>query len=138
MSQRPSDNIQPAALKVLLVEDSFAVAQSFTFLMEDHGWDIIGPASTLSHAIDLIHTRDIDVAVLDINIQGKIVTPVAQLLLEKKVPFVFLSGYGNMDDMIPKPFKTCPMLLKPVDESALLQTVEQLVHPPARSVDDPA
>ena len=113
-------------LKVLLVEDSFAVAQSFVFLMEDSGWQIVGPAPTIDKALDLIDQTPIDIAVLDVNLQGQIITPVAQKLQSLGIPFLFLTGYGDTDDMLPSHLNAYPMLYKPVDEQILVRTVTQL------------
>jgi CheY-like chemotaxis protein len=131
-SSRPknTESGTPDTLRVLLVEDSFAVAQSFSFMMEEYGWSIIGPAPSVEVAIDLIERHTIDVAVLDINLRGVIVTPVAQRLTEMGIAFLFLTGYGDTDDMLPAQFKDAPMLLKPVDETDLIQTVQALLNPP--------
>ncbi|MBL4701543.1 MAG: response regulator [Phycisphaeraceae bacterium] len=118
---------EPDALKVLLVEDSYAVAQSFIFLMEDHGWHIVGPAPTITQSIELIEQHPIDVAVLDINLQGSVITPVADLLQNKSIPFVYLTGYANIDDILPDHLKQHPILLKPIDVESLIQTIKQLV-----------
>lgn len=134
-----NDNSQSGTtghLNVLLVEDSFAVAQSFTFLMEEYGWRIIGPAPTVEAALKLIDQYAIDVAVLDINLQGIVVTPVAVKLQGKRIPFVFLTGYGSTDDMLPQKFGNDPILLKPVDEQELLNTVNNLVLGNAQDASD--
>lgn len=123
-----SRSSEETKLKVLLVEDSFAVAQSFVFLMEDSGWQIVGPAPTIEKALDLISKNTIDLAVLDVNLQGQIITPVAEKLQSIGIPFLFLTGYGDTDDMLPPPLNQHPMLYKPVDEQTLIQAVTQLIH----------
>ncbi len=116
-------------LNVLLVEDSYPVAQSFTFLMEEYDWDIIGPAPTIDAAMKLVEqfASTIDVAVLDINLQGHSVAPVAQKLRELSIPFVFLTGYGDADAMLPAHFEEYPTLLKPVREEELIEKVNALI-----------
>jgi DNA-binding LytR/AlgR family response regulator len=98
--------------------------------MEEYGWDIIGPAPTLDAALKIIqqHAQTIDVAVLDINIQGYPVTPVAMQLQELNIPFVFLTGYGDADAMLPAQFEHHPTLLKPVRDVELLETVNKLIQ----------
>lgn len=131
MTQSLNDNSASPSVEpfnVLLVEDSFAVAQSFVFLMETYGWRIIGPAPTVQAAIKLIDQHTINAAVLDINLQGNVVTPVAEKLAEKQVPFAFLTGYGSTEAMLPDRFRNRPILLKPVNEEELINTVTGMIR----------
>ncbi|HAI13772.1 MAG TPA: hypothetical protein DCM28_18845 [Phycisphaerales bacterium] len=130
MTQSLNNNINThptGRLNVLLVEDSFAVAQSFTFLMEEYGWHIIGPAPTVEAALELIDKQKIDTAVLDINLQGQVVTPVAEKLQNRQIPFIFLTGYGSTETMLPESLRDLPTLLKPVNEQDLLNTIDHLL-----------
>ena len=73
------------------------------------------------------YASTIDVAVLDINLQGHSVAPVAQKLREMSIPFVFLTGYGDADAMLPAHFDEYPTLLKPVSEEELIAKVNALI-----------
>jgi CheY-like chemotaxis protein len=99
--------------RVLIVEDESLVAMLIEGLLEECECSIIGPCNTFEKALELARTETFDLAVLDVNLRGTMVYPGADLLSERQIPFLFLSGYG--DDAIPpghdawrvcaKPFK---------------------------------
>lgn len=80
--------------RVLVVEDDFFVASSLALCLEADGIEVIGPAASVTAALELI-ARDeaIDGAVLDINLNGEMVYPVAETLRGRGVPYVFTTGY---------------------------------------------
>jgi DNA-binding response OmpR family regulator len=89
---------------------------------------IVGPCSTLEKALETARSETFDLAVLDVNLRGQRVYPVAELLSERRIPFLFLSGYG--DEAIPpdraewkvcaKPFKGDD-LMKMLSETLMLE-----------------
>ncbi len=81
-------------LKVLIVEDESIVAMWLEDLLLDLGCRVVGPASRVEQAERLIETVPIDIAVLDINIAGQLVFPVADRLRAADIPYVFATGYG--------------------------------------------
>jgi DNA-binding response OmpR family regulator len=107
---------KPSALagkRVLIVEDEMLVALLIEDFMVELGCSTVGPCGSVAMALDTIQTETFDLAVLDVNLAGEMVYPVADILTEKHIPFLFLSGYG--DEAIPpghsdwrvcaKPFK---------------------------------
>jgi CheY-like chemotaxis protein len=102
-----------AGKRVLIVEDETLVAMLIEGLLEECECSIVGPFSTFDKALEAARTETFDLAVLDVNLRGTMVYPVAELLSERHIPFLFVSGYG--DDAIPpghdawrvcaKPFK---------------------------------
>jgi len=80
--------------RVLVVEDELVVA----FLLEDRllelGCEVVGPAHELDQAFALLASGPIDAAVLDVNISGQMVFPLADALAERGVPFIFATAYG--------------------------------------------
>ncbi|MEO3433264.1 response regulator [Inquilinus sp. CAU 1745] len=83
------------AVRVLIVEDEFLVAMHLEALLGEMGYQVIGPATRIGEAIGLAREKDIDFAVLDINLAGTKTFPVADILRQRGVPFMFASGYGS-------------------------------------------
>jgi CheY-like chemotaxis protein len=79
-------------LRVLIVEDEYFLAQDLANRFEQLGAEVIGPAGTVAAALSLVGPNQIDVAVLDVNLRGERVYPVADLLLQKQTPFVFATA----------------------------------------------
>lgn len=117
---------------VLVVEDEALVALELSSGLEDLGWSIIGPASSLESARKLAgQTAIIDAAVLDINIAGQLVYPLARELRERGVPILFCSGYDAVD--AGGGLADVPILSKPVNIGALHRTLRDISILPDRS-----
>lgn len=80
--------------RVFIVEDEFIVAALLEDRLRSLGCDVVGPAATVTEALDLLAAEPVDVAVLDVNIAGEKVFPVADALEERGVPFIFATAYG--------------------------------------------
>lgn len=87
--------IERAIKRILIVEDEFLIAMHLEDLLTEMGHQIVGPASRISEAMEFARDSEIDFAVLDINIAGTKSFPVADILRERGIPFVFASGYGS-------------------------------------------
>jgi len=82
--------------RVLIVEDEAFVAMELQFAFEDEGAEVIGPAMSLAQALSIVEQQaDIDYAVLDVDIAGVAVYPVAHILQQRGVPFLFHTGHGS-------------------------------------------
>jgi len=82
--------------RVLIVEDEALVAMDLQFAFEDAGAEVLGPALSLSDALALAeHAPEIDCALLDVDIAGRDVYPVAQILQLRGIPFIFHTGHGS-------------------------------------------
>ena len=100
--------------RVLIVEDEALVAMELARVLTEAGAQVVGPAGNIEEALDLVSRKPIDRAVLDINLGGRLVTPVARALTAKAIPFVYLTGYqepGVSDG---------PVLRKPATPELLL------------------
>lgn len=85
--------------RVLVVEDEYLIAVSLRDHLHAVGSTVIGPVPSVEKATRLIESNPrIDVAILDINLGGVMVYPVADILLTRKIPFVFASGYEGIPD----------------------------------------
>ena len=100
-----------AGLRVLVVEDEMMVAMLIEDFLEEFGCTIVGPVASIAEAIRLATTEAIDGAMLDINIDGQSIYPVAEELAQRDIPFVFVSGYGA--EHFRGDYKDRPKLSKP-------------------------
>jgi CheY-like chemotaxis protein len=105
-------------LRILVVEDNFLVAELARDMLADWGCEIVGPVPRLDQALSVAAETALDGALLDINLAGEYSFPVATLLQERGVPFMFLTGYGD-SGLIPPAFRQVPCLGKPFDPDAL-------------------
>jgi CheY-like chemotaxis protein len=80
---------------------------------------VVGPFSRTADALAAAKTDDIHAAILDVNLGGETVYPVADTLMARGVPFVFATGYGA--ESIDRRFACAPVLQKPIDRQALEQ-----------------
>jgi DNA-binding NarL/FixJ family response regulator len=106
--------IRPAelrGLRILVVEDEFLVAMELEAMLQDLGGEVIGPLARLDEAVASALETTLDVAVLDVNIGGRLVTPVADALAARAIPFVFCTGYDGSS--LPGRHAAAPILMKP-------------------------
>jgi DNA-binding response OmpR family regulator len=101
---------------VLIVEDEAMVSMMLEDRLEYSGYRVL-KAARVAKALELVGSESIDVALLDINLAGQQSFPVAALLRERGIPFVFASGYGDVG--IPAEFSDAAVLQKPYDSKAL-------------------
>jgi CheY-like chemotaxis protein len=98
-------------LRVLVVEDEALVALQLEDMLSDLGCAVIGPAARVHQALDLLNGQWVDAAVLDLNVAGELVYPVADALTRRGVPFIFATGYGASG--LTEPYRSRPVLQKP-------------------------
>lgn len=104
--------------RVLVVEDDFVLADGMEQALTAQGATVVGPAATVSQALGLIaRAEPLDGAVLDIRLLTEWVYPVADVLRERGVPFVFATGYDRSS--IDPRFAGIPRIEKPVDVSSI-------------------
>jgi len=115
--------------RVLLVEDDYLIATSVEMLLSESGWTVLGPIGRLDEAIERCHQDDFDLAILDILIRGAPVFPLADLLAERAVPFLFLSGQWN--EPLPVRFRDSTVLMKPCPPDRLLAMLDA-IHIPTK------
>ncbi len=111
-------------LKILVVEDEMLVSMLVEDMLGDLGCIVIGPAASLEEALVLARDAQIDIALLDVNLAGKTIYPVADILKERGVPYVFASGYG--DSSSEGPHQGAPSLQKPFRMGDLEQALRAL------------
>ena len=103
--------------RVLLVEDESLVAMMMADALVELGLTVIGPYGNAAEATQAVNDTPVGAAILDINLGREMVYPVAEVLEARGIPFAFVTGYGS--EGVDRRYSTVPVLLKPVDKSAL-------------------
>lgn len=106
--------------RVLLVEDEPLVAMMMTQMIGDLGGEVIGPFGTIGEALANL-PEQIDAALLDVNVGGELVYPLADCLVAREVPITFLTGYDSRS--IDKRFASYDVLTKPIEEAELVNAL---------------
>ena len=109
-----------SGMRILVVEDEILVAMAVADLLEDSGCTVAGPVSSVEQGMRLIEQKAIDGAILDVNLRGEMVFPLADALAERSIPFVYVTGYSKL-------LRACnhgrPVLQKPYTNQQLLKIV---------------
>lgn len=112
--------------RLLIVEDETLVALELSKAMQDSGWEVIGPASTLEEAFKLLAGNERpDAAVLDVNLHGEMVYPLADLLETRGVPFLFCSGYEMLN--LGTRYRRSPVVRKPTSFALLMTELRKIL-----------
>jgi CheY-like chemotaxis protein len=102
---------------IMVVEDEPLVAMVLEKELEDLGLSVAGVCGSVAEAIRLLDRQTPEAAILDVNLGGELVYPVAEALLQRNIPFVFITGYGQ--ESIDKRFSSIRVLEKPVERDVL-------------------
>lgn len=112
-------------LRVLIVEDNFLLAEVTKDLLEQNGCTVVGPTGWLDSALKLARVEQLDGAILDINLHGERSFSVAEVLSERGIPFMFVTGYDDAA-IVPAALRLTRRLSKPVSDQQLLAAVAEL------------
>jgi CheY-like chemotaxis protein len=109
-------------LRVLVVEDEGLVAMLLEDMLDELGCEVAYSAATLADAmLWLDHGGEADAALLDVNMRGEDVWPVADALNARRTPFAFTSGYGQLSEAR---FRDAPLLSKPINAERLEEVLQ--------------
>lgn len=111
--------------RVLVVEDNPALAYDIDDALSDSGAVVVGPALDFDTGLALASTNDLDGAVLDIDIAGQPVWPIARVLKQDGVPFVFVSA--DCHDGLPEDLLGAICVDKPAPTDTILNTVSSAI-----------
>jgi len=103
--------------RVLLVEDQMIVAMDIEAVVNELGCTVVGPVGTLDAAVRLAVREPLDAAILDVNLDGEMVFPVAEALQARGIPFIFSTGYGEA--ALPEKWRGPSRLGKPFTRAQL-------------------
>ncbi len=106
--------------RALVAEDSAHLLFALELLLEQLDVEIVGASSTVAGMCRMIKTTPADIAILDVNLNGELVFPAADLLIEKGVPIIFTTGYAP-EKIFPQQFHGLPVIQKPYDPRNLMQ-----------------
>jgi DNA-binding response OmpR family regulator len=112
--------------RILIVEDNYPVADSLKYALEFEDHEVVGIAATVEAAQELIGNKDCDVAILDVDLRGKSIVPVARRLAERAIPFIFVTGFGD-SVALPPDLADAPRLDKPAALQEILALIEAIV-----------
>lgn len=112
--------------RVLVVEDEYLIARALAEGLSQRGVIVVGPASDLTTALALADAEPLDAAILDINLDGQSVYPLADTLLQAEVPFGFATGYDLV--VIPEQYRAVPFWQKPCTVEALAGALRAMIR----------
>jgi CheY-like chemotaxis protein len=113
--------------RVLVIEDEYYLADDIARLLRKIGAEVIGPVGEVDDALQLVRDGDaVDIALLDINLRGEMIFPVADELRRRQIPFIFTSGYERSP--LPPDYDDVPLLEKPLDDRAVQMALRRLVQ----------
>lgn len=116
-------------LRILVVEDEYLIATLIEDVLEMSGCAVAGPVSRLAAALDAAARENCAAAILDVNLAGQRIDPVAEILSQRNIPFLFVTGYAA--DALPKEHAARPCLHKPFKTAELLSTLSSMIAGPA-------
>lgn len=106
-------------VRVFIAEDDYVLARSLDFLLTSYGCEVAAMAPNVNAALDLIERCSFDIALLDVNLRGDTVAPVAEKIIALGRPLVFLTGYADLD-LLPPALRGRRRLDKPVATEELV------------------
>lgn len=114
-----------SGVRVFLIEDEVLIALLLEDMVLALGYEVVVGAATLDEAIAAARTGDFDLALLDLNLGGKLTYPVADILKARRVPFAFVTGYGSAGVL--SAYTGVPVLEKPFRQEDLKTVIAQLL-----------
>ena len=107
--------------RILVVEDEAMISMLLEDMVLDCGGEIVGPVARFDDALELARKAEFGVAVLDLNLNGTLSYPIADVIRERGIPVIFATGYGA-NGLLDR-FRDCPTLQKPFSQQDFAQAV---------------
>ena len=111
--------------RIMVVEDEVLIAMLIEASLQDEGCDVVGPFGRLHEALHAAEAEKLDAAIMDVNLAGDRIFPVAELLWQRSVPFLLLSGYG--ETALPDDRRYWKLQSKPFEINRVLATVGDMI-----------
>lgn len=113
--------------RVLVVEDWGLVADEIQRVLESLSFAVVGPFPSLDTALAALKNEEVDLALLDVNLDGVLSFPIADLLLTRGTPVIFLTGYSA--HALPPRYHGVPCLEKPFGRKELAEALQAVIAP---------
>jgi DNA-binding NtrC family response regulator len=113
---------QPHQLSVFLVEDETLILMMVAEMIVEMGHTVVAEASNIKQALSLAETANFDIAILDVNLGGEQIEPVAKVISRRNLPFIVASGYGVA--VAEEHFRGRPIIQKPFISAKLAEAIE--------------
>ena len=97
-------------------------------MLEELGYSVVAEAGEINEALKLAQSAEFDLAILDVNVNGKVISPVADLLAARGRPFIFATGYGSAG--VPEQYRDRPALQKPFQIETLARMIDHTLSTP--------
>ena len=110
------------AMRILVVEDELMIRMLLEDMLGELGYTVAAEAARIEEALDAAKNADFDIAILDVNLNGQPISPVADALVARGMPFVFATGYGERG--LPEPYRDRRTLKKPFQMDGLKQMLK--------------
>jgi CheY-like chemotaxis protein len=110
------------AKRILVVEDELMIRMLLEDMLSELGYTVAAEAARIEEALEAAKNADFDIAILDVNLNGQPISPVADALVARGMPFVFATGYGERG--LPEPYRDRPTLKKPFQMDGLKQMLQ--------------
>ena len=118
---------RPPRGSVFLVEDEVMIRMMVADMLDELGYTVAAEAGEIEEAMRLAQTTFFDLAILDVNVNGKVISPVADVIKARNRPFIFATGYGSSG--LPEEYRDRPALQKPFQ----LETLGRMIDTALRS-----
>src|SRR6267142_29376 len=126
MPPSPQIASAPQAKRILVVEDELMIRMLLEDMLGELGYTVAAEAGRIEEALQAAKTADFDLAILDVNLDGEPVLPVADALVARGTPFVFATGYGERG--LPEAYRDRPTLKKPFQMEGLRQMLQSALE----------
>ena len=117
---------RPTGSSVFLVEDEVMIRMMVADMLQELGYSVAAEAGEINEAIRLAQSTDFDLAILDVNVNGKVISPVADLIRARNLPFIFATGYGSSG--LPEEYRDRPALQKPFQIETLARVIDNTLN----------
>ena len=118
-----------AIMRLLVVEDEYLIRMLLEDMLADLGYDVAAAVGTMAEAREQAATGHFTAAILDVNVDGQEIFPVAEILARRGLPFIFVTGYSEHG--LPEPYRGHPALQKPFEAQQLKIALASLLAVPS-------